>query len=146
MTTLLNIWRRCMAGATLAAGIGLAVFSLPAIGDEMRIPLTGDQEVPPVKTMATGVAVINIKPDMTVSGQVTTTGVASTMAHIHLGAAGGNGPVQINFVRNGDNGWLVPEGVKLTDSQYEAFKAGNLYINVHSAENKAGELRGQIRP
>ena len=34
----------------------------------------------------------------------------------------------------------------LTDAQYEAFKAGNLYVNVHSAANKGGEIRGQLKP
>ena len=34
----------------------------------------------------------------------------------------------------------------LTDAQYEAFKAGNLYVNVHSDGNKGGEIRGQLRP
>ena len=34
----------------------------------------------------------------------------------------------------------------LTDAQYEAFKAGNLYVNVHSDANKGGEIRGQLRP
>jgi hypothetical protein len=40
----------------------------------------------------------------------------------------------------------VPEGSKLTDEQYAAFKAGNLYVNVHSAEHKGGEIRTQLKP
>lgn len=47
----------------------------------------------------------------------------------------------------GDNGvWSVPAGSKLTDEQYADFKAGKLYVNVHSAEHKAGEIRGQLKP
>jgi hypothetical protein len=38
--------------------------------------------------------------------------------------------------------WNVPLGTKLTDAQYESYKAGNLYFNIHSAANKAGEIRG----
>jgi hypothetical protein len=40
----------------------------------------------------------------------------------------------------------VPEGAKLTDAQYESYKAGNLYYNIHSAAYKGGEVRGQIKP
>lgn len=42
--------------------------------------------------------------------------------------------------------WVVPAGSRLTDSQYESFKAGNLYVNVHSAEHKSGEIRTQLKP
>jgi hypothetical protein len=81
-----------------------------------------------------------------VSGSVTTTGVAGTMAHIHQAAAGKNGPVIVPLTKSGDSTWSVPAGAKLTDAQYEAYKAGDLYVNVHSAENKGGEIRGQLKP
>ena len=42
--------------------------------------------------------------------------------------------------------WSVPAGSKLTDDQYAAYKAGNLYVNVHSAEHKPGEIRAQLKP
>jgi len=31
-----------------------------------------------------------------------------------------------------DGSWTVPAGSKLTDEQYDAFKAGKLYVNIHS--------------
>jgi hypothetical protein len=40
----------------------------------------------------------------------------------------------------------VPPGAKLTDAQYDAFKAGRLYVNFHSAQHKGGEIRAQVRP
>ena len=32
------------------------------------------------------------------------------------------------------------------DAQMRAFKAGNLYVNVHTARNKGGEVRAQLQP
>ena len=37
-------------------------------------------------------------------------------------------------------------GSKLTDEQYASFKSGNLYVNVHTAEHKPGEIRAQLKP
>jgi len=131
---------------TVAAAIACAVISTAAFGDQVKVTLSGSTEVPPVKTMASGSGTVTINPDMSVSGGVTTMGLNGTMAHIHIGAAGKNGPVAIPLTRNGDNGWSVPAGTKLTDAQYQAYKAGELYVNVHSAENKGGEIRGQLMP
>ncbi len=75
-----------------------------------------------------------------------TTGVAGTMAHIHMAGAGKNGPVIVPLEKNGDHGWKVPAGAKLNDDQMKAFKAGDLYVNVHSAANPGGEIRGQLKP
>src|SRR5688572_9733218 len=114
-------------------------------GDSVK--LSGSEEVPPVTTKASGSGTITVKDDKTVSGSVKTEGVVGTMAHIHMGKAGANGPVIITLTKSSDgNTWSVPAGAKLTDAQYEAYKAGGLYVNVHSAANKGGELRGQLKP
>ena len=42
--------------------------------------------------------------------------------------------------------WTVPAGAKLTADQLDAYKAGNLYVNIHTAEHKGGELRTQLKP
>ena len=110
-----------------------------------QVTLSGSQEVPPVTTAATGSGTITVGADKSVSGSVTTTGVAATAAHIHIGAAGKNCPVIIPLTKTGDNVWSVSAGAKLTDAQYESYKAGDLYVNVHSAANKGGEVRGQLK-
>lgn len=110
-----------------------------------KLTLAGAQEVPPVTTNATGSGTITINADKTVSGSVTTTGITATAAHIHTGAPGQNGPVIIPLTQNG-NIFSVPAGAKLTDAQYDLYKAGHLYVNVHSAANKGGEIRAQLKP
>ena len=62
-----------------------------------------------------------------------------------LGAPGKNGGVIIPLVKSGDK-WMVPANAKLTDAQYKAFQAGDLYVNVHSAAHKDGEIRTQVKP
>jgi hypothetical protein len=111
----------------------------------VKVTLSGAQEVPPVNTSASGNGTITVAADKSVSGSVTTSGVEGTAAHIHDGAPGKNGPVIIPLTKNG-NTWSVPVGGKLTDEQYKNFQAGNLYVNVHSAANKNGEIRGNLSP
>jgi hypothetical protein len=112
----------------------------------VEVTLSGSQQSPPVTTPGAGKGTITIGADRSVSGSVTTTGVPGTMAHIHQGAAGQNGPVIIPLTRTAEGTWTVPAGAKLTEAQFEAFKAGNLYVNVHTDANKGGEVRGQLKP
>ena len=110
------------------------------------VKLTGDAEVPPVTTSATGSGTITVGEDKSISGSVTTKGVEGIAAHVHQAAAGKNGPPIVALEKGADGTWNVPKGSKLTDEQYKAYKAGELYVNVHSAANKGGELRGQLKP
>lgn len=127
----------------LAAVLGMASFGVSAA--EMKVALSGDQEVPPVTTKASGKAQIVVKDDMSVSGSVKTEGVKGIAAHIHAGAAGKNGPVVIPLTKSGDNEWTVPADAKLTAAQMTQLKAGGLYVNVHSDAHKDGEIRGQLQ-
>jgi CHRD domain len=138
--------RRGVLCTIAVAVISLAACSGMPYGNQGRVTLSGDQEVPAVMTSASGGGAITINADKSVSGSVTTTGVAGTAAHIHIGGAGKNGPVIVPLTKSGDSTWSVPAGAKLTDAQYEAYKAGDLYVNVHSAQNKGGEIRGQLKP
>ncbi|HYA19787.1 MAG TPA: CHRD domain-containing protein [Burkholderiales bacterium] len=132
----------------LTAALALLLGTAGAAGgqQEIKMTLNGKQEVPPVETSASGSGTITISSDGSVSGSITTSGVTSFAAHIHQGATGTNGPVIIPLVKTSDNVWTVPAGAKLTDAQYKSFLAGELYINVHSAAHKGGEIRGQINP
>lgn len=133
--------------ASLALALAAGCASMGGGGGGVSVNLSGGQEVPPVTTQASGSGTITVGADKSVSGSVTTTGVAGLAAHIHVGSAGKNGPVIIPLTKSADGStWSVPAGAKLTDAQYESYKAGDLYVNVHSAANKGGEIRAQIKP
>ena len=110
-----------------------------------QIALSGNNEVPPVATSASGSGTVTIKEDRTVAVHIMVTGMTATAAHIHEAPAGANGPVIVPFTKTGDNMFDAPAGAKLTDAQYAAYKAGNLYVNVHSAKNPGGEVRAQLK-
>ena len=138
-----NTARRFVAASLLLTGI----FALSAQA-AMAAPLmlSGDQEVPPVTTAATGTGSIAVASDGSVTGLVTTLGLMGTAAHIHVGAAGVNGPVIIPLTKATDSVWSVPPGAKLTADQLQAYRAGGLYVNVHTEANKGGEIRTQLKP
>ena len=131
---------RMLVASMLLMGLGVG----SALGADVKVALSGANEVPPVKTSASGSGTITIADDGAVSGSVSSTGVAGTAAHIHEGAAGANGPVIVPLTKDGDT-YKVPAGAKLTPAQLASFKAGNLYVNVHSAANPGGEIRGQLK-
>ena len=130
--------------SVLAAAIFTMVACGVAIGANVKVTLSGANEVPPVTTSASGEGTISIADDGAVSGSVSTKGVQGTAAHIHMGAAGKNGPVAVPFTKDGDT-YKAPAGAKLNADQLKAFKAGELYVNVHSAANPGGEIRGQLK-
>nr|WP_198980050.1 CHRD domain-containing protein [Herbaspirillum sp. ASV7] len=134
-----NIIHRALL-ATLMLGPALAM------AQTANVELKGSNEVPANTSAATGSGSISVAADKTVSGSITTTGIEGRVAHIHTGAAGANGPVIVPLTKNGDNGWTVPAGAKLTDEQYAAYMAGTLYVNVHSAAHPGGEIRAQLQP
>jgi hypothetical protein len=133
-------------GAALIFAIPpLGSYSTTAAAADIKVTLAGDQEVPPVKSAGTGTGTIIIGTDRTVSGSVTSTGIAGTAAHIHEAAPGQNGPVIVPLTKNGDT-YAVPAGAKLTDAQFASFQAGHLYVNVHTTANPGGDIRGQLKP
>jgi hypothetical protein len=132
-----------IAVATLAACASMPDW-MPGSG-AMKVSLSASQEVPPANSAGSGSGSFRVASDGTITGSVTTTGVQGTMAHIHQGAKGQNGPVIVPLTKNGDT-YSVPAGRKLTQAQMDALKAGNLYVNVHSDKYKGGEVRAQLQP
>ena len=144
-TTQQGIKRSSWVGAGVAAMV-LAACAAMHPGNSGNVMLIGANEVPALNIASSGSGNITVGADKSVSGSVTTYRVVGTAAHIHVGAYGKNGPVAIPLTKTSDNTWSVPASAKFTDEQYDAYKAGETYVNVHSAEHKGGEVRGQIRP
>jgi hypothetical protein len=129
-----------LTAATLMAGSGWVHAT------DVKVHLTGAQETPPVQTSAVASGTLSVAADKSVSGSLKTTGIVGTTAHIHVGAPGQSGPPIITLTQSADAVWSVPAGSTLTDEQYANFKAGQLYVNVHSAAHPAGEIRAQLKP
>jgi predicted small secreted protein len=111
----------------------------------IKVNLTGTEQVPPLNVPGSGTGSFRVAEDGTITGSVTTKDVQGTMAHIHRGAKGTNGPIVVPLDKNGDT-YTVPAGRKLTPAQIEDLKKGNLYVNVHTNRNKGGEVRAQLQP
>ena len=148
----LNVGKRRLvaAMAVMAAATVLGACSsmgpMGAMSNTQQLTLSGANEVPPVVgSPMSGSATVTINPDRTVSVKVVVTGMTATASHIHEGAPGTIGPVSVPVTKTADNTFASAEGAKLTESQYAAYKAGNLYVNVHSAVHPVGEIRAPIK-
>jgi hypothetical protein len=149
-----NMQRRSLIVAvTLASAIGIlsgcsqmkGMMGSDAGSRTQNISLSGANQVPAVTTSATGSGTITVNADRTVVARVSVTGMTATAAHIHTGAPGANGPVAVGFTKGNDNTFVAPDGARMTEEQYAAYKAGNTYVNVHSAKNPGGEIRAQLK-
>jgi hypothetical protein len=116
----------------------------------LQAPLSGANEVPPVVTNASGLASFDFTQSSgSLQFDVSVTGIPSaTMAHIHRGPAGVNGPVVFDLLATG-GGKLDPlnalrGAVSLTATQAISLLNSGYYVNVHTVANPSGEVRGQI--
>jgi hypothetical protein len=134
---------RRLRSALLVALFGLGTYSSVAAAADIAVTLDGDHEVPAVMSRASGTGTISVADDGTVTGSIMTTGVEGTMAHIHTGAEGVNGPPIVTLAKANDT-YTVPSGTKLTEAQMESLENEELYVNVHSAAYPNGEIRGQL--
>src|SRR6187455_3037493 len=131
--------------ATLAFGAAVA-FAGPAFADKMKATLDGKSEVPANTSAATGTADIDFDPaSKKLSWKVTYSGLSgpATAAHFHGPAeAGKNGGVAV-AIPNATSS-PVEGSATLTDAQAADLAAGKYYVNIHTAANPGGEIRGQV--
>ncbi|ANM32440.1 hypothetical protein ABI59_22800 [Acidobacteria bacterium Mor1] len=132
---------------------------------KFRAPLTGDEEVPnPVITDTRGLAEFTVSEDGTrirynLAIDRAERIFAGPGAHLHCAPFGSNGPV-VAFLAGGlpiglngkvrvrgtiDSGMILPtECGETVEEVVESILDGRVYVNVHSAGNPAGEVRGQV--
>jgi CHRD domain len=171
---------KILAVSALVAALGLAMIismaglnnnnnlnAIPSVAfaqqqQKFTAKMTGSEEVPPKNTKATGTAEFNLSPDgKTLSFKVSVNNINSvTMAHIHSGKKGVNGPVVVTLFYSAPptgpiNGVLSQasataanlegplKGKQISDL-VNLIKNGQAYANVHTTQNPKGEIRGQI--
>ena len=103
----------------------------------------GAQQVPTVTTSATGTFTgtytsVDNKLEYTVTYQ----GLTPNMAHIHLGAPGATGAVAIPFATLDSP---IKGSIILTAEQADKLLNNGMYVNIHTAANRSGEIRGDIK-
>ncbi|RTL99641.1 MAG: CHRD domain-containing protein [Hyphomicrobiales bacterium] len=120
----------------------------PAMAETMKFTATldGGQQSPPVTTKGKGTATFTFdSTSKKLTWNVKYSGLSgpAVAAHIHGPAdMGANADPVIPF--KGKLKSPIKGSATLTDAQAADLEAGKYYVNVHTAANKGGEIRGQI--
>ncbi len=145
-----NIHNATFPGGEIRAQIQYGVQANPTpVPISARI--SGTQEVPANTSTASGTLEGIFDPfSRVIAFRFEYSGLTAnaTASHFHIGAAGANGSVSVDFVSQGfQAGSRSGEYVKvitLTQAQADALIAGNMYVNIHNASFPGGEIRGQL--
>ena len=131
--------------ATLALGAAIT-FAGPAFAEKMKATLDGKSEVPPNASTGTGTADVDYDAaTKKLTWKLTYSGLSgpATAAHFHgPPEAGKNAGVAVAIPNAGPS--PVEGSATLTDAQAADLTAGKYYINVHTAANPGGEIRGMV--
>lgn len=106
--------------------------------------LNGDQETPPVATSAIGTAVAVLSPNMdSLTYYVSATGLTPTAAHFHTGAPGVGGSVAVGLTASLAPNFYTAK-IPVNSTFINNLLNGDIYVNIHTAANPGGEIRGQM--
>lgn len=110
--------------------------------------LQGSNEVPPVETDATGSVTVTLSGDsIHVQGQFSDLSSEYVASHIHKAPKGKNGGVVQPLgpeLGSDKRSGTFDATYAISQDLIDALKSDSLYINVHSANHKSGEIRGQL--
>jgi Cu/Zn superoxide dismutase len=139
---------RLNAQLALAALVATSCAFAPAARAEtmnFKATLDGKSEVPPTKSSATGQATFTYdSATKQLTWNITYTGLSgpATAGHIHGPAEPGkNAGVAVPFSTAASP---IKGSKVLTEAQAKDLMAGKYYVNIHTAANKDGEIRGNI--
>jgi hypothetical protein len=131
--------------AALAFG-AVVVLAGPAFAEKFKATLDGKSEVPPTTSSGKGTADIDYDPaSKKLSWKLTYSGLTgpATAAHFHGPAEPGKNAGVAVAIPNATSS--PAEGsATLTAAQAADLEAGKYYVNVHTAANPGGEIRGQV--
>ncbi len=131
--------------AMLALGATVA-FAGPAFAEKMKATLDGKSEVPPNTSAGKGAADIDYNAaTKKLTWKLTYSGLSgpASAAHFHGPAESGKNAGVAVAIPNATSS--PAEGsATLTDAQAADLMAGKYYVNVHTAANPGGEIRGQV--
>ena len=140
-----------MRKTALVLGLLAAVAAWPmahAAVVTYKANLSGASEVPPVAGGGSGSASINVDAAThQLTWRVDYSGLSgpAAAAHIHCGAiAGANAGVAVPLGAAPNLASPIQGSGAMTDAQLADLAAGKCYINIHTAANKGGEVRGQL--
>jgi len=135
------------SGLAALACTAAVLLSAPAFAASVNLKaeLKSSNEVPPVDSQGSGSVTATFdtaSKQLSWKGSVTGLSGPATAAHFHSAESGKNGAVVVP-IAGADKGTFEGSAT-LTDAQAEDLMAGKWYVNIHTAANKAGEVRGQV--
>src|SRR5262249_15842202 len=139
-----TILRSSVTALACAAAFALASPSIAA-NVNLKADLKGSSEVPPTDSKGTGSVTATFdtaSKKLSWKGSVSGLTGPATAAHFHSGEVGKNGAVAVPIAAADKSTFEGP--ATLTDAQAKDLMAGKWYVNVHTAANKGGEIRGQV--
>lgn len=122
-------------------------------GITLRTELDSEQEIPVplVPTTAKGNGYIHFNNSMdSLNYMIYFEGLTgeAVAAHFHLGESGVVGAPVVDITSDINGSWIVgtKTGASITNELIQNFLKGNIYVNIHTLSNAAGEIRGQVLP
>ena len=134
--------RKCFSSVKKAEEKGFNNTSGASAVRGFAFSLTGAEEVPPVSTSSSGNCLATLQTDSSLKVMCIHNVQNPTEAHIHEGIPGFDGGIICDL---GNGASPISATCNLAKGQVAGLIDGLLYLNVHSAQNSGGELRGQIK-
>lgn len=140
--------RRILTATAIAAAFAFTAAAANAEATKFKASLDGASETPPNDSKGTGAMTASFDPTTsTLTWSIDYSGLTgpAVAAHFHGPAPAGKAAgVEVPLAAPLDS--PMKGSAKLTAEQAKDLMAGQMYVNIHTAEHKPGEIRGQVQP